>query len=93
MHDLIVTATDPVTLRSVHAQHPDARALATHDRDLRRLATQHLKLARDELDKADKSVAFGKKWHDLNPYIAYPDGLTPQWTSVATAMSKALGTG
>ena len=93
MQGLIVTSTDPATLRSVYAEHSDAQAVSAHDRDLLRLATQHLQQARDELDKADEAVAFGKKWHDLNPYVEYPDGLAPQWTSVATAMSKALGTG
>ena len=93
MQGLIVTSTDPAILRSVYAEHSDAQEVSAHDRELLRLATQHLQQARDELDKADESVAFGKKWHDLNPYVEYPDGLAPQWTSVATAMSKALGTG
>lgn len=93
MQGLIVTSTDPATLRAVYAEHSNAQAVSAHDRELLRLAAQHLQQARDELDQADEAVAFGKKWHDLNPYVEYPDGLAPQWTSVATAMSKALGTG
>jgi hypothetical protein len=93
MHDLIVTSTDPVILRSIYAQHSDAQEVAAHDGDLLRLATHHLQLARDQLDQADKVLAYGKKWHDLNPYVALPDGLAQQWTSVAATMSKALGAG
>lgn len=93
MQGLIVTSTDPAALRSAYAEHSDAQAVSAHDRDLLRRAAQHLQQARDELDKADEAVTLGKKWHDLNPYVEYPDGLAPQWTSVAMAMSRALGTG
>lgn len=93
MRGLIVTSTDPIVLRATFAQHPDAEQVVTHDRGLLRLARNHLKLAGEELAEADKVLAYGKKWQDLDVYAVLPGGLSPQWSSQAAVMHAALNSG
>jgi hypothetical protein len=93
MRQLMVTSMEPDILQSTFAEHPDASQVATHDRTLIRLARQHLQLARNELDKADKVLLYAKKWHDIDPYAALPDGLSPKWSTEVGVMSDALNSG
>lgn len=93
MRGLMVSSTDPAALQSGFAEHSDAREVVAHDSSLVRLARQHLRLAKAQLDLAEKVVTYGRKWHDLNPYAELPDGLSPQWSGEVAAMSDALSSG
>ncbi|WEN13600.1 DUF6384 family protein [Rhodanobacter sp. AS-Z3] len=93
MRGLIVTSTDPEVLQSTFADHSDAKQVLAHDRKLLALARQHLQLAHQELNEANKVLAYGQKWHDLDPYALQPAGLSPQWLSNAIAMRTALNSG
>lgn len=93
MRQLIVTSSDPATLQSMFAEHLDAEQVVAHDSSLVRFARQHLLLARKELDLAEKVLMYGKKWHDIKPYVELPDGFSPKWSSEVAAMSDALNSG
>lgn len=93
MRGLMVSSTDPATLQTTFAEHPDARQVTDHDSGLVRFARQHLLLAQKELDLAEKVVLYGGKWRAINPYAQLPDGLSPRWSSEVAAMSDALNSG
>lgn len=93
MHGLIVTSTEPDVLQSAFAEHPDAQQVLAHDRSVLGVARQHLQLANEEVDRAEKVLAYGKKWNGLDPYAVLPAGLSSQWSSEAIIMRSALNSG
>ena len=93
LRGLIVASTDPLILQSIFVQHPDPQEVVAHDRNVLRLARQHLKLAGEALAQADQVLMYDKKWHDLDPYAILPAGLSPQWSNEAAVMRNALNIG
>lgn len=93
MHRLIVASAESDALQSAFAEHPDAQEVLAHDRGVLDTASQHLKRANEEVDRAEKMLAYGKKWNGLDPYAVLPAGLSSQWSSEAIVMRSALNSG
>lgn len=93
LEHLWVSDTDPATLKTAFASHPDAKALVAHDALLFASADLAVKQARAELTLAHSIQEYAGKWPNTAVPVALPSELSSAWSQAASNLNDGLRTG